>query len=318
MDNYYIYIKQPEKKKLSDLFWRYIPFVLFIFTVFSTLFAGAMMQNITPFDILLSPRLLLKGAPFAIPLMVILLTHEMGHYITSRIHRVESTLPYFIPFPNYIGTFGAVIKMKSPMRDRSSLIDIGAAGPLAGFVLSVIAVAWGLAHAETIPIDKLPPETFWNARIAFGPNIAFWALAKLIGPASFFTGDNLLVNPIMDAGWLGLFVTNLNLMPAGQLDGGHIAYALFGQNRARKLAKAVVGILILFGLPGFLSIVSPDILYPFWPGYAVWGVLVTIIGLGHPPPMDPYQPLNAGRKWIGILCLFVWLITFCPIPFAPY
>ena len=317
MDNSYVYIKQPEKRKISEVFWRYIPYVLFVLTIFSTLFAGAMMQYVSPGEIIATPYLLLKGAPFAVPLTAILLTHEMGHYITSRIHQVKSTLPYFIPFPNYIGTFGAVIKMKSPMRDRLSLIDIGAAGPLAGFVLSVIAAAWGLAHATTIPLDKLPEETFWNPGIVFGPNAIFWALIKLFGPHELFNSNSVIVNPIMDAGWLGLFVTNLNLMPAGQLDGGHIAYALFGQKRAYKIARMVVGALFLLGLPGFLPFVGPNIIFPFWPGYTVWGALVMVIGLGHPPPMNLDQPLGTGRKLIGVICLVIWVVTFCPIPFAP-
>jgi len=318
MDNYTIYLKRFRRRRYFQLISPYLPLILFAATVFTTLFAGALMQFERPLGIIRDPSLLLKGVPFAIPLMLILLTHEMGHYITSRIHRVKATLPYFIPFPNYIGTFGAVIKMKSPMRDRRSLLDIGAAGPLAGFVISIIAVAWGLAHADIISIDQLPEESYWNPRIAFGPNLAFLALLKWFGPFSL-QPDSLIVNPIMDAGWLGLFVTNLNLMPASQLDGGHIAYALLGRKRAHKLARIMVFALISLGIYGFATTFFPGLglPIPIWPGYAIWALLILVIGLKHPPPSNTDIPVGKYRKAIGIICLAVWVLTFSPVPFMP-
>jgi len=315
MDEYTRYLRKLQRRKKFEPFYRYLPVILFVATLFTTLFAGTVMQYIHPSEIISKPSLLLKGAQFAVPLMLILLTHEMGHYTAGRIHRVKTTLPYFIPFPNFIGTFGAVIKMKSPMRDRRALLDIGAAGPLAGFVLSIIAAAWGLAHATTMPIEMLPEDSFWNPRIAFGPNVAFWALAKWFGPA--IGGKELIVNPIMDAGWLGMFVTSLNLLPAGQLDGGHIAYAMIGPKKAHKLAKVIVLGSILLGLPGFMAMFIPGLLppIPFWPGYVIWGALILLIGLGHPPPMNPSLPLDKNRKLVGILCLAVFALTFTPVPF---
>lgn len=320
MDNPEILVKsfdRPDKKKI---FFSYLPFLLFFATLITTLFAGALMQYISPQQMLRNPVLILKGAQFAIPLMIILLTHEMGHYLTSRVHRVNSSLPYFIPFPNYIGTFGAVIKMKSPMQDSKSLLDIGAAGPLAGFVLSVIASAYGLAHATAIPISAIPPDTFWTPRIAFGPNIAFLTLLKWFGPAAAYKSGSVIVNPIMDAGWLGMFVTSLNLIPAGQLDGGHIAYALFGAKRARGLAKIVVGGLIFLGLMGLAPIFLPadNVVVDVWFGYIVWAILIIVIGIGHPPPLNPYTKLDAGRKLIGLVCLLIWIITFTPVPFGVF
>ena len=320
MDEYQVYLQRLKRKQKLQSLTRYLPVILFIATVFTTLFAGAIMQYIPPKEILANPSLLLKGASFSFPLMLILLTHEMGHYGASRIHRVKATLPYFIPFPNFIGTFGAVIKMKSPMRDRRALMDIGAAGPIAGFILSIIAAAWGLAHSTTIPLESMPPETWWNPRIVFGPNLIFAALIEWFAPLEAH-GGGLIVSPMMDAGWLGMFVTSLNLMPAGQLDGGHIAYAMLGQKRAHKLAKVVVGALILFGLPGFLMIFFPNmpLPLPLWPGYAVWGVIViTLVRLSHPPPLNPSLPLGKGRKLVGLLCLAIWIVTFTPVPFLTF
>jgi len=309
----------PHKRSLRQRISRYLPFILFIATVFTTFFAGALMQFVSPEQILSSPSLLWKGAPFSVPLMTILLAHEMGHYLTSRLHRVRATLPYFIPFPNYIGTFGAIIKMKSPIRDRRALLDIGASGPLAGFVLSVIAAAWGLSHAEVIHVSQIPEGYWWFPRIAFGPNLAFALLGKFFAPHGGGP-EYLLVNPLMDAGWLGMFVTCLNLMPAGQLDGGHIVYAVLGGKWALRLAKIVVGLCVILGLPGFLPLFFPEmeVMLPVWPGWLVWGVLIMVIGLGHPPPLHPGVRLDRPRKAIGIICLLVWLVTFTPVPFLPY
>ncbi len=316
--NYYLDVT-PQKKSLRQRISRYLPFILFIATLFTTFFAGALMQFISPAQIFSDPTFLWEGAPFAIPLMVILLTHEMGHYVTSRRHHVHATLPHFIPFPNYIGTFGAIIKMKSPIRDRRALLDIGASGPLAGFVLSVIAAAWGLSHAEVVHISQIPEGHWWFPRIAFGPNLTFAMLGQVFGPSGGGS-EHLIVSPLMDAGWLGMFVTCLNLMPAGQLDGGHIAYAVLGDKWALRLAKIVVGFCIILGLPGFLPLVFPEmgVMLPVWPGWVVWGVLIMVIGLGHPPPLDSGVRLDKPRTAIGIICLLVWLATFTPIPFLPY
>lgn len=288
---------------------RLVPAILFIVTIFTTLFAGALMQFLTPADILSNPAKLLRGASFGVPLMAILLTHEMGHFISGKIHSVKSTLPYFIPFPNYIGTFGAVIKMKSPMRDRRALMDIGAAGPLAGFALSLIACSWGITHFQTIPLGRVPEWGFWNPRISFGPNLAITGLLRLFDV--HLRPGILYVSPLFDAGWLGMFVTSLNLLPAGQLDGGHISYAMLGETGARRLARLVVVLLFPLGVLGFVW-------DGMWIGWAVWGVLIIAIGLSHPPPMYPDVKLDPLRKMVGLASLIVFIITFTPMPFQPF
>lgn len=304
-EEYINYLKEVERRKRRRA--KILPAVLFVATVFTTLTAGAMMQFIPPEQLLKEPLLIFRGAPFAFPLMFILLAHEMGHYLAGKFHRVSSTLPYFIPFPNYIGTFGALIRMKSPMRDRKALLDIGAAGPIAGFVLSLLACVWGAGRMVAIPLSDIPPASYWNPRIAFGANLAvsmiFKALDVRLEPGYVY------FNPIFDAGWLGLFVTSLNLLPAGQLDGGHIAYALLGERGARRLARLTVATLLVIGIPLYLFTGY------FWVGWSAWGILIMIIGLKHPPPMNPHIKLDLKRKIIGLVCAGILILTFTPTPF---
>ena len=201
--------------------WLHV--ALFAATFGTTTAAGAWQTGV---DLLLNPQDITTGLPFSITLMSILLVHEMGHYLTSSYYGVQATLPYFIPGPPFLGTFGAFIKMQSQMPDRKSLFDIGAAGPLAGLALSIPAVIIGL-HLEP------PPET--GPEIFLGPSFLFMFLVKMAFGSLPEGGFSL--HPIAAAGWVGLFVTAMNLLPAGQLDGGHVMYALFGRSEERRVGK---------------------------------------------------------------------------------
>lgn len=196
-----------------------IPLILFIMTIFTTLFAGALQQGINLFK---EPMRLWEGYPFSISIMTILLGHEMGHYFASKAHRTKATLPYFIPAPSIIGTFGAFIKMKSPILTRKALIDIGATGPIVGFILSLIACIIGLKMSKIIPL------TYGEDVFMLGDSILFSLLVKFT-LGNIPAGQDVLLHSVAFAGWIGLFVTSMNLLPVGQLDGGHIAYALFGK-----------------------------------------------------------------------------------------
>jgi membrane-associated protease RseP (regulator of RpoE activity) len=270
----------------------WIHVVLFIATIFTTLMAGAAQQGVNPFS---QPRGWILGIPFSFTLMTILLTHEMGHYLTSRWHGVAATLPYFIPSPSpFIGTFGAFIRMTSPIMHKQALLDIGASGPIAGFILSIAAVAVGLPYSEVIETD----EDF--AGIGLGAPLVFSVLSDLIiGPVE--EGYDVLLHPVAFAGWIGLFVTALNLIPIGQLDGGHVAYAVFG-HRHRTLSLLMIPILLVLG-----SL--------YWPGWYVWAVLPLVFGINHPPTMDVSIPLDPYRKLIGWLSLIVFVLCFTPSPF---
>lgn len=263
--------------------------VLFIATVFTTLIAGAMQQGVNPF---IHPWQIYKGFPFSFTLLTILLIHEMGHFFLSRHHNVPATLPYFIPAPSFIGTFGAVISMKELPKNRAALMDVGVAGPLAGFVVAVAAYVLGLYLPSGQSTLTLSPV---------GESILSKVLIRLTrGDVPEYA--SILIHPIGFAGWLGLFVTSLNLLPTGQLDGGHVAYAMFG-DKQRFLARFTVLMLVVLGL--FT-----------WSGWLFWAVLTLIIGVRHPKPMDPYTPLDMKRKIIGLIALLIFVITFMPTPFA--
>lgn len=277
----------PVSKKLP-----YLHMVLFALTFLSTLAAGALQKGI---DLFQEPLRLWEGLPFSLTLMIILLSHEFSHYFTSRAHRTEATLPYFIPAPSIIGTFGAFIKMKSPIATRKALIDIGASGPIVGFVVSVAASVVGLGLSEVIAV----PEE--EGMLGLGDSLLFSFLARAILGATP-EGLDILLHPIAFAGWIGLFVTTLNLIPIGQLDGGHIAFALFGRLH-RNISMVLVAAM------GAMGII-------YWAGWMIWAVLMLFLGLGHPPVLYWESPLDPSRKGIGWLALFIFVITFIPVPFT--
>jgi membrane-associated protease RseP (regulator of RpoE activity) len=264
--------------------------VLFLATVATTLFAGALLADVNPFADL---RLLSRGMPFSFALMSILLSHELGHYLMSRRHRVEATLPYFIPAPTIIGTFGAVIKMKSNVPDRRALLDIGAAGPIVGFVMSVPALVIGLRLSQVLPGEP--------TGMVFGSSLLLEVIARIVFP-NVPTGHVIYLHPVALAGWLGLLVTMMNLLPVGMMDGGHIAYALFGKWHYH-ISRAMVGILVVMGIFG-------------WRGWAVWGIVNLLFGLRHPPPVWPDVRLDPKRKLIGVVAALIFIVTFVPTPIS--
>lgn len=277
-----------------------LPIGLFIATIFTTLWAGA-YQTYTgttrgPLDFLLdSPEALWRGIPFAATLLTILVTHEFGHYLWSRFHRVPASLPLFIPGPpHFIGTFGAIIRMRAPIMNRRALFDIGVAGPLAGFAVALVALVIGL-NLSTV-VDR---TSTYGLQLGEPLLLQFvsWIIIGSLPPQA-----DVLLHPIAFAAWFGLFVTSLNLIPIGQLDGGHVAYALWGP-RQRTMAFAIVPVLIVLGFVG-------------WPGWFVWAFMSGLWGLGHPPVRNPELSLGTGRILVGWFAFFVFVVTFAPIPFS--
>jgi membrane-associated protease RseP (regulator of RpoE activity) len=244
----------------------------------------------------LHPEQLREGFTFAVTLLSILLAHEMGHYLTARRHRVDQTLPYFIPFPTLFGTLGAVILMRSMPQNRRVLMRVAAAGPFAGLLLALPAAAWGLAHS--LPTEAIPNP----GEPVFGSSILWTWLCRLFAPSS---GAFINLHPVATAAWAGLLVTSINLIPAAQLDGGHIAYALFGQ-RQLSLSRFVVVLLLVMGLfmhdepAGFM--------------WLIWAVLLTLVGLRHPPVRDEYTAVSKSERAVGYLALVLFLLTFVPRP----
>jgi membrane-associated protease RseP (regulator of RpoE activity) len=268
----------------------YLNLLLFFLTVISTVTVGAMHEGVHPLE---QPSMLYKGLPFSIALLTILLAHEFSHYFASKKHRVDATLPYFIPAPTLFGTFGAVIRMKSPIMSKSALIDIGASGPIAGFIISFLATTAGLFFSSIMPV----PES--ANFITLGDSLLFSGLSSLIvgvAPENY----DVFLHPVAFAGWIGFFVTSINLIPVGQLDGGHILYALIG-DRHSILSKVLIGVMFIMG-------------FLLWEGWIVWGVLLLIIGSKHPPIIYADMPLDPQRKIIGWISLVIFVLTFTPVP----
>ncbi|MEW6054905.1 MAG: site-2 protease family protein [Nitrospirota bacterium] len=265
--------------------------VLFILTTITTVVVGALQSGA---DLIEEPAMIYKGIPFSLTLMLILLSHELSHYFTSRRHGVKATLPYFIPAPTIIGTFGAFIKMKSPIVTRKALIDIGASGPIAGFIISVIATVIGLQMSEIVTLTET------RGGLNLGGSLLFSALSKMVLGVVPSDSD-ILLNPVAFAGWIGLFITSINLIPVGQLDGGHIAYALLGE---KHKVVSVVLIIVMAVLGLFL-----------WEGWAVWAVLLLILGVGHPPVLYWEPVLDRKRKYVGWFSAAMFVLTFIPVPF---
>jgi len=285
---------------------------LFILTIISTLIAGALQKGI---NILEEPWRTIEGFPFSVSLLAILLTHELSHFFASRHHHTRATLPYFIPAPSIIGTFGAFIKMKSPIRTREALIDIGASGPIGGFVVALLVTVIGLGSSEIVTLKET------DGGLLLGDSILFSMLTRLV-VGTPPEGKDILLSPVAFAGWIGFFVTSMNLLPIGQLDGGHIAYALLGERSHRKTSIFFVTLLALAGI-GRLYLYSSffkgtpfGVLRDYlWEGWVVWAFLLYMLGLRHPPVIFWEEPLDGRRRFIGWLSLLIFFLTFTPVPF---
>ncbi len=280
---------------------------LLLLTFLTTTTAGAYMngEDVSFMHPLLAIAALRSGLSFSIPLLMILFAHEMGHYLTSRYHNVDASLPYFIPAPPglfIIGTFGAFIRMREPARTRRVMFDIGAAGPWAGVMLAIPAVIIGLYLSDVTPLDKS------LGGLELGNSLLFLGLSHLVLGVDPST-VNVNLSPIAFAGWIGLFVTTLNLLPVGQLDGGHVVYALFPR-RHRTIS-------VLFVISCVLMVLVPLALgYNLWWGWLLWAVLVLVLGLGHPSTVDRDTPLNPRRAFAAWATVALFIVTFSPVPLS--
>ncbi len=316
-DRVSLHIMQGVMRGAAPRFWIHL--ALFLLTVLSTLYAGALYgaQSVSEVWVIggaiLVPRNLLAGWPFSATLLGVLTAHEFGHYFAARYHKVAVTLPYFIPMPFGFGTMGAVIAMREPVSDRRKLFDIGVAGPLAGLALAVPLLFVGLSTSE---VGNIP-----SAGFMLEGNSILYHLAKLavFGRAlpDFAAGQDVFMNQVTYAAWIGLLVTALNLLPLGQLDGGHTVFALFGE-RARYVNIAALAALIFLIVAGLPPVQA---LFPALAavGYSGWGffflLILFVIGPFHPPTLDDVTRLTPGRRLVGYLVLLVFIVTFVPVPF---
>ncbi len=260
-------------------------------TLLSATLAGV---DVEPRELVANPALFLRGLPFAAALVTILLVHELGHYLTCLRYRVSASLPYFLPAPllSPVGTFGAFIRIRSRFPDRRALFDIGASGPWAGFVVALAATVIGLTHSTVL---ATPQE--WHG-FACGDSLLTAFLTRIV---LHVDSAVVVLHPVAFAGWFGLFVTSLNLLPVGQLDGGHVLYATLGRPTPR-IAALLIAFLVWLGVRGF-------------PGWLLWAAIITVLlSLGHPPTDDDRRPLDPARRLAALATLVVFVLTFVPEP----
>jgi len=244
------------------------------------------------------PALLSLGLQFSLPAMFILLCHEMGHYLACRRYRLPATLPYFLPLPLGIGTLGAFIRIRTPIRTKRELFDVGVAGPIAGFVALIPFLVLGVLWSDKISAAEIPPGV-QGVLLVPGHSLALGGLARLIhGPL----GDQqvLQLHPFALAAWFGLLATSLNLIPLGQLDGGHILYAALGRTQ-RTIAPLLWACLVA-------------VAFLVWPGWGLWCVVTLVMGLRHPPVYDEAVQLDPVRRRIAWAALVIFLLSFMPLP----
>jgi len=257
----------------------YVHIILFILTVASTWIVG--------------------GPAYSLTLILILLGHEMGHYLTSRRYGIRATLPFFLPLPlPPFGTLGAVIRMESTVSSRKALFDTGIAGPLTSLILSIPAIVIGLKLSKVVPVSHIKEGALRLADPLLFSLIQRFVLGQISENYEIF------LHPIGFAGWVGLFVTSLNLLPIGQLDGGHVAYGLFGR---RSRVIFLIAIVVMAFITVFYN-----------PGWFLLLILIILFGFRHPPPMDDITPLDWKRKIMGGVAFLAFFLSFTPAPFPEY
>ncbi|RMD98971.1 MAG: site-2 protease family protein [Calditrichaeota bacterium] len=301
-------MEEPEIHQLEELYKKYgyyepprrhwiarllrddkptINYILFFLTFLTTFSTGYLYHNSIS-----------AGFWYSFGIMSILLAHEMGHYTMCQKYGVRATLPFFIPFPpliNPFGTMGAVIRMEGQMPNRKVLFDIGAGGPLAGLVLTIPALYFGLKMSEIVPVQKQVEGVIY-----LGDSLLFKAFVFL-AKGKLGANQDVMLHPLAYAGWAGLFVTALNLLPIGQLDGGHVLYSLFGR-RSQFIYPIILG---LFAL----------ICIFFYIGWILLILLLVWFGFKHPPPLDPETPLDPARQALAIFIFIIFIVSFTPVPF---
>lgn len=268
--------------------------LFFMLTVLSTLWAGAFLEGAAWDFFLREPLRIVEGVPFSAALMGILATHEFGHYVAARRYGLNVSLPFFIPLPllSPIGTLGAVIKMRTPIYTKRMLLDVGAAGPLAGIAVAIPIAIYGIVNSPTLPAGR--------SGLLLGEPLLFKAMVALFSP-SMSPSEELYLNSVAFAGWIGLFVTALNMLPVGQLDGGHVLYAMFGRLQ-HVIGYVFFAAILVMGL--------------WWPGWFLWAfLLLAVIRIKHPPVLDPEIGLDRRRHIVGWLAIGCLVLCFAPVPF---
>lgn len=291
--------KSVEEQKLERPVRPWLHWLLFALTILTTTWAGAAHQGV---NVLREPERFAAGLPYSLGLMAILGVHELGHYFMARRHRIKVTPPFFIPVPFALGTFGAFIQMRSPTENRRALFDVAVAGPLAGLVIAIPALLIGLRTSTILPGDMVAGPGFFGGTSA-GSSLLFALLSKLSLGDALEVGHVLRLSPLAFAGWLGIFVTALNLLPIGTLDGGHAARAMFGTRSGNIVNTIALWSLFLLAL--FV-----------WPGLMMWALLAFFLAGTAVPPLNDLTPISLGRRWLGYATFLVLALILMPLPHA--
>lgn len=304
-----------------------VNFALFLVTLLTTTIAGVYWTtNITgPIEF----SQLTLGFPYSASILLILGVHEFGHYFAAIAHKVKATLPFFIPFPPIqmlsFGTMGAVIKTKSIVPNNKAMFDIGAGGPIAGFIVCLGVLIYGFTNLPSVDyILAIHPDYFSpeygksSINFAFGDSLLFVVLREILTqPGQFIPPMSEIYHyPYLCAGWFGLFVTSMNLIPVGQLDGGHIIYSMFGGKKHEAIASISLILLVILGALGIITAFL-EMNFSFgWSGWLFWAlVLYFIIKVKH-PPVTYYEPLGKGRMVVGYFAIIIFILSFSPTPFV--
>jgi membrane-associated protease RseP (regulator of RpoE activity) len=306
--------------------------VLFVTTFATCALAGVQWLNKDPFDL----GNFLYGVPYAALLFLILLSHEMGHWFAAKSHNISASLPFFIPYPSFVswgispfGTLGAVIRLREPVRFRKALLDVGAAGPMAGFIASTIVLAIGFTtlppreYIYAIHPDYANLQSIPQAGLTFGTNLLFVVLSKLCSPSGAFIPpmNEIYHYPFLCVGWFGCLLTALNLIPVGQLDGGHIAKAMFSGRVVRLIRRTTIGILACMGTTGILPFLFPSIGILGWMGWLFWAIVLFFATRKSTNTDDQFESqlrIDRARQGIAWLAVVILAITFVPTPFFVY
>ncbi len=319
--------------------------LLFLLTVVTTLWAGVFWGgyavNVTSLPLFILS--LAPGVAYSASLLLFLTVHEFGHFFAARRHRVHATLPYYIPVPPLpsllsLGTMGAVIKVRERIPGTNSLFDIGVSGPMGGFVVCLGLLVYGFLNLPPVDfIYTIHPEYVTQGglqapvaagTLVLGKNLLWIGLEHLIGPKNLPPMTEMYHYPFLFTGWLGSLVTALNLLPVGQLDGGHISYALFGRKGHAVAARLFLLFIVFLGFPSFLALllswlkpeamtlIPPEMLRWSWSGWMLWTLILSrFVGLNHPPTVHDH-PLTTGRTLFAWLAIVVFVVTFTPVPFG--
>ncbi len=291
---------QPKEERDSKPLTRPgLALVLLLITLFTTTVVGAEIAGVSAEQLQSDPAVLLQGLPYAISLMAILSIHELGHYVAALFYKMRTTLPYFIPIPFFLGTFGAFIQMRSPVPNRKALFDVGIAGPVAGFLVTLPLLIWGLANSSVVPISDtsglLNFESL-NPRFSFLLTLlSKWALGS-----QFTTQTAIHLHPVAVAGYIGVVVTAFNLMPVGQLDGGHIVHAMFGQRTGATIGQ-ITRLLVLV-----LALKESDLL--------LWAIILIFLPVADEPALNDVSELDNWRDFWGLLALVLLVSIVLPPP----